>query len=49
MAQGRLWVTMTPESATLLQSRNTSAGDAGRLATLAYRRNGLWRRSVGRG
>jgi hypothetical protein len=49
MAKRCFWVTTSPESATLLQSQNTSEGDAGCLATLAHRHMGLWLRNVGRG
>ena len=36
MAKRCFWVTTSPEPATSLQSQNTSEGDAGRLATVAY-------------
>jgi hypothetical protein len=37
MAKHRFWVTTLPVSPTLLQTRNTSEGDAELLATLAHR------------
>jgi hypothetical protein len=40
MAKCGFWVTTSPKSATSLRSQNTSEGDAGCLATLAYRHRG---------
>jgi hypothetical protein len=41
MARYRIWITMSPERATLLPSLEVCEGDAGYLATLTHRHMGL--------